>query len=45
MDLQTLYAGLSKRLGVEILEADHPQLATLDGLVGYLRERVAGPAS
>lgn len=36
MDLLAVYTGLHAQLGVEIPEADYPQLATLAGLVAYV---------
>jgi len=43
MDLLNVVVGLHGALGVDIPEADYPQLATLDGCVEYLASR-AGSA-
>lgn len=40
-DYLQLMIGLHESLGVEIPEADYPQLATLSGMVRYLSARVA----
>jgi acyl carrier protein len=39
MDMLNFVVGLHAALGVEIPEADYPQLATLDGSVEYLASR------
>jgi len=39
MDILNFVVGLHAALGVEILEADYPKLATLDACVGYLASR------
>jgi len=39
MDFLNFVIGLAQSLGVEIPEADYPQLATLDGSVAYLLAR------
>ena len=39
MDLLAVYTALHGRLGIDIPEADYPQLATLDGLVAYVQRR------
>jgi acyl carrier protein len=39
MDILNFVVGLHAALGVEIPEADYPQLATLDACVGYLASR------
>lgn len=39
LDVLNLVIGLHERTGVDIPEADYPQLATLDGAVAYLRSR------
>ena len=39
MDLLSVYTALHGRLGIEIPEADYPQLATLDGLVAYVQRK------
>lgn len=36
MDLLRLLTGIAQRTGVEIAEADYPQVASLDGLLAYL---------
>lgn len=41
MDLLNFVIGLHERAGVDVPEADHPQLGTLDGCVAYLRGRLA----
>jgi acyl carrier protein len=41
MDLLNFVVALHERLDVEIPEADYPRLATLDGCVGYLTDRLA----
>jgi acyl carrier protein len=45
MDQLNFVVGLHRRLGVDVPEADYPQLATLDGCVAYLARtlRMAGP--
>ena len=45
MDFLNFVIGLAKSLGVEIPEADYPQLATLDGTVAYLLARSARAVS
>lgn len=42
MDLLAAYQGLHARLGIDIPEADYPQLASLDGLVTYVQRRLPG---
>jgi acyl carrier protein len=37
MDFLNFVAGLHKRTGVDIPETDYPHLATLGGIVAYLR--------
>jgi len=39
MDILNFVVGLHAALGVEILEADYPKLATLDACVGHLASR------
>lgn len=39
MDLLTVYRELHTRLGIDLPEADYPELATLDGLVAYVQRR------
>lgn len=41
MDFLNLMIGLHQRLGVDIPEADYPQLASLDGAVRYLAAKAA----
>ena len=41
MDFLNFVIGINEALGVEIPEADYPQLVTLDGFVEYLAARVA----
>lgn len=41
MDFLNFVIALHKATGVEIPEADHPRLATLDGAVAYLRSHLA----
>lgn len=40
LDWLRFLVALHERLGVDIPEADYPQLATLADLVGYLRARL-----
>jgi acyl carrier protein len=40
MDFLTLVAALHKRLGVDIPEADYPQIATLARAAAYLARRL-----
>ena len=40
MDFLNFVIGINEELGVEIPEADYPQLITLDGFVDYLTARV-----
>lgn len=40
MDFLTLVAALHERLGVDIPEADYPQIATLSRAVAYLATRL-----
>ena len=40
MDMLNWVVGVHEQLGVDIPEADYPQLATLNGCVAYLRARV-----
>ena len=39
MDFLNFVIALHEKLGVDIPEADYPQLITLDGAVGYLAPR------
>lgn len=41
MDMLNFVIGLHERLGVDIPEADYPQLATLEGAVRYLESHPA----
>ncbi len=43
MDFLRFVIALSAKLGVEVPESDYPQIRTLDGCVGYLAARLAGP--
>jgi acyl carrier protein len=45
MDQLNFVVGLHRRLGVDVPEADYPQLATLDGCAAYLLRALhtAGP--
>jgi acyl carrier protein len=40
MDILNLMIAVNAATGVDIPEADYPQLATLNGCVAYLRERI-----
>ncbi len=40
MDMLNWVVGIHEQFGVDIPEADYPQLATLNGCVAYLRVRV-----
>jgi acyl carrier protein len=42
MDLLNVMIALHRLLGVDIPETDYPELATLNGAVAYLAQRVAG---
>jgi acyl carrier protein len=42
MDQLNFVLGLHKRLGVDVPEADYPQLATLAGCVDYLSRTLDG---
>lgn len=44
LDFLHFVVGLHQRTGVEIPERDYPQLATLDGCIGYLRRHARVPA-
>ena len=41
MDELNLITALCQRLGIDIPEADYPQLRTLDGAVAYLDRRMS----
>ena len=41
MDMLNFVIGLHERLGVDIPEADYPQLATLEGAVRYVERATA----
>jgi acyl carrier protein len=43
MDQLNFVVGLHRRLGVDVPEADYPQLTTLDGCVSYLARALASP--
>jgi acyl carrier protein len=40
-DYLNVLIALAKRLNVEVAEADYGKVETLDGLIGYLAERLA----
>lgn len=40
MDFLNFVLELHKSLGIDVPEADYPQIATLDGCVGYISARV-----
>jgi acyl carrier protein len=40
MDILNLMIAIHEATGVDIPEADYPKLATLNGAVAYLRERI-----
>ena len=42
MDILNLMIAIHEATGVDIPEADYPQLATLDACVSYLRARLPG---
>jgi acyl carrier protein len=42
MDLLNLMIGIHEATGVDIPEADYPQMASLNGCVAYLRPRFTG---
>ena len=44
MDFLNFVVGLHASLGVEIPEADYPRLESVEGIVGYLRERLGAGA-
>ncbi len=44
-DFLNLVVALHRALGVDIPEADYARLATLDGAVAYLGERLAQPTA
>jgi acyl carrier protein len=41
MDFMNFVIALHEKLGIDIPEADYPQLLTLDGAVAYLQPRCA----
>ena len=43
MDILNLMVGIHEAIGVDIPEADYPQMASLDGCVTYLRARIKKP--
>ncbi len=45
MDFLNFVIALHERFGVDIPEADYPQLASLDGAERYLRERLPASAT
>ncbi|MCB1380622.1 MAG: acyl carrier protein [Alphaproteobacteria bacterium] len=44
MDFLNFITGLHKATGLELPEADYPQLTTLDGAVGYLASKGVAPS-
>ena len=42
MDLLNLAIAIHQATGVDIPEADYPQMASLNGCVAYLRSRIKG---
>jgi acyl carrier protein len=42
MDILNLMIGIHEAIGVDIPEADYPQMASLNGCVAYLRPRIKG---
>ena len=44
MDLLNIMVGIHEATGVDIPEADYPQMASLDGCVTYLRSRMKAAA-
>jgi acyl carrier protein len=40
MDILNLMIGIHEATGVDIPEADYPQMVSLDGCVAYLRSRI-----
>ena len=44
MDFLNFVIALHEKLGVDIPEADYPQLITLNGAVGYLAARCGQPS-
>lgn len=45
MDFLNFVIGLHASLGVDIPEADYPQLSSIDAITNYLRRRLPGGAS
>jgi acyl carrier protein len=43
-DFLRFMIGLHEALGVDIPETDYPAMATLDGILAYLRSALASPA-
>lgn len=43
MDILNLMVGIHEAIGVDIPEADYPQMASLDGCAVYLRARIKEP--
>jgi acyl carrier protein len=41
MDILNLAIAIHEATGIDIPEADYPQMASINGCVGYLRTRVA----
>jgi acyl carrier protein len=40
MDILNIMIGIHEETGVDIPEADYPQMASLDGCIAYLRSRL-----
>lgn len=43
MDILNLMIGIHEATGVDIPEADYPQMASLNGSITYLRSRIKKP--
>jgi acyl carrier protein len=43
MDMLNLIIAIHETTGVDIPEADYPQMSSLDGCVSYLRSRIKSP--
>lgn len=43
MDMLNLMIAIHETTGVDIPEADYPQMSSLDGCVSYLRSRIKSP--
>jgi acyl carrier protein len=42
IDFMRFLIGINEKLHVDVPEADYPKVASLNGLVGYLTDRLAG---